>query len=649
MVPEGQFTSTVYGSIKEGRYADAIQLLNFQLQSFPRSRAALSLLGYCYYQTQQFKSAALMYEQLVKVCPGVEEYKVYLAQSLYKAGAYAEATRAAVRVDGEQYAQRLLMLQSAVKYEQDELTACKALLDQCLDPEDPDVVVNYAATAFKEGKFAEARAQYTDAMNTAGYQPELAYNIALCHYRENAHAAALKGVAEVIERGVREHPELGVGSSTDGADMRSVGNSAVLAETYLVEAFNLKAAIEFTMKNPEAAVEALSDMPPRAERELDAVTLHNQALMRMDEEPTDGFRKLTFLLSNPPYPPETFGNLLLLHCRHAHFDLAADILAENAHLTYRLISTELYEYLDAAIMATASPEEAYRKYDELAARHVEGLRRLTKKIQDARLARDNDAIKGALRAYDDALERYVPVLMALARVYWERDNYPAVEKIFRQSGEFCAEHDVWKLNVAHVFFMQENKFKDAIRYYEPIVKKHQEDILSVPAIVLANLCVSHIMTSQNEEAEELMRRIEKEEERAAYTDPDRQTLHLCIVNLVIGTLYCAKGNFEFGISRVIKSLEPYDKKLSMDTWYYAKRCFLALAEQMSKHMLMLKDASLQEIIAFLDAADLHGKAIRTSASAVSPAADSDGGGGTRPTRTVSFEARQLKRIYLRLA
>ncbi len=29
-----------------------------------------------------------------------------------------------------------------------------------------------------------------------------------------------------------------------------------------------------------------------------------------------------------------------------------------------------------------------------------------------------------------------------------------VEKIFRQSAEFCSEHDVWKLNVAHVFFMQ---------------------------------------------------------------------------------------------------------------------------------------------------------------------------------------------------
>lgn len=47
------------------------------------------------------------------------------------------------------------------------------------------------------------------------------------------------------------------------------------------------------------------------------------------------------------------------------------------------------------------------------------------------------------------------------------------------------------------------------RYYDPIVKKASDNLLGVPAIVLANLCVSRIMTSQNEEAEELMRKIEK--------------------------------------------------------------------------------------------------------------------------------------------
>ncbi len=52
----------------------------------------------------------------------------------------------------------------------------------------------------------------------------------------------------------------------------------------------------------------------------------------------------------------------------------------------------------------------------------------------------------------------------------------------------------------------------------------------------------------------------------ALQDPDKPCFHLCIINLVIGTLYCAKGNYEFGVSRIIKSLEPYDKKLETDTW-----------------------------------------------------------------------------------
>ena len=84
----------------------------------------------------------------------------------------------------------------------------------------------------------------------------------------------------------------------------------------------------------------------------------------------------------------------------------------------------------------------------------------------------------------------------------------------------------------------------------------------MPAILLANLCVSYIMTSQNEEAEDLMRKIEKEEERVSYEDASKPTYHLCIVNLVIGTLYCSKGNYEFGISRIMKSLEPFNKKVT---------------------------------------------------------------------------------------
>ncbi len=37
-----------------------------------------------------------------------------------------------------------------------------------------------------------------------------------------------------------------------------------------------------------------------------------------------------------------------------------------------------------------------------------------------------------------------------------------------------------------------------------------------------------------------MRKVEKEEERSMATNPDKQCFHLCIINMVIGTLYCAK-------------------------------------------------------------------------------------------------------------
>ena len=137
-----------------------------------------------------------------------------------------------------------------------------------------------------------------------------------------------------------------------------------------------------------------------------------------------------------------------------------------------------------------------------------------------------------------------------------------------------------------------------------------------------------------------MRTIEKEEERQAAFDNEKPVYHLCIVNMVIGTLYCAKGNFEFGISRIIKSLEPYDKKIGTDTWYYAKRCFLALAETLAKHMIMLKDKNVHEIIAFLEQADQHGANITTVVNATD---ESD-----IAKHNVSYEARQLKKIFLQL-
>ena len=150
------------------------------------------------------------------------------------------------------------------------------------------------------------------------------------------------------------------------------------------------------MKNSAAAREALLDMPPRNEEELDPVTLHNQALMNIEQDPTAGFKKLNFLLNNTPFPPETFPNLILLYCKYQHYDLAADVLAENADLTYKCLSTEDFEFLETFILYQSSQEEAYAKFEQLGNQHIDALRKKTKSIQDARIARDSKAITKAL-------------------------------------------------------------------------------------------------------------------------------------------------------------------------------------------------------------------------------------------------------------
>jgi tetratricopeptide repeat protein 30 len=93
----------------------------------------------------------------------------------------------------------------------------------------------------------------------------------------------------------------------------------------------------------------------------------------------------------------------------------------------------------------------------------------------------------------------------------------------------------------------------------------------------------------------------------------------------------------------MKSLEPY-RKLGTDTWYYTKRCFLSLVENVAKHMIVLRDSVIQECISFLENCELHGKTIRTTAyPTLSEENDAPNG-----RETVTYEARKIKCLLLKL-
>ena len=109
--------------------------------------------------------------------------------------------------------------------------------------------------------------------------------------------------------------------------------------------------------------------------------------------------------------------------------------------------------------------------------------------------------------------------------------------------------------------------------------------------------------------------------------------------MVIGTLYCTKGNYSFGVSRIVKSLEPFQKKLGTDTWFYAKRCTMSLLETLAKHMLVLPDSSYNELLNFLDAVEIHGKKVKTKIDPLGESKEED---------TAAYEAKLIKKLVLKL-
>jgi tetratricopeptide repeat protein 30 len=96
-------------------------------------------------------------------------------------------------------------LQSAIDYEQDQLSSSKAYLDQCSSG-DPDVIVAHGCLHYKEGDYTKAAQSFSEAINSTGNSAVLSYNVALCHYRMKMFGPAMKNITEIIERGVREHP-----------------------------------------------------------------------------------------------------------------------------------------------------------------------------------------------------------------------------------------------------------------------------------------------------------------------------------------------------------------------------------------------------------------------------------------------------------
>jgi tetratricopeptide (TPR) repeat protein len=121
-------------------------------------------------------------------------------------------------------------------------------------------------------------------------------------------------------------------------------------------------------------------------------------------------------------------------------------------------------------------------------------------------------------------------------------------------------------NMGH-YWMSAGEYGKALECYQRVLGTGERNSRLVPDMVIANFCASLIQSDRSDEAEKLMADL-------AVTRPST----LIVVNILVGQLYCLRGDWGFGISRILE----LPSKMDVETWYFVKEIILELCLGMSE-------------------------------------------------------------------
>ncbi|KAA6361067.1 MAG: putative tetratricopeptide repeat protein 30A, partial [Streblomastix strix] len=182
----------------------------------------------------------------------------------------------------------------------------------------------------------------------------------------------------------------------------------------------------------------------------------------------------------------------------------------------------LAKFIRAQSTSLASQEEGYSLFFDLAQKQLDEVKKCNREVQELRGAQSQDQATVILQKQSDSLQRYTGTILATARIFWDQKMYKQTAKVLQQCRDICGDEIAWQLNLAHTLFVQEN-YALAKEMYKKIIERQQlNSILDVTPVVLANLCVCHVMLEENEVGEEIIVRVDKEEERQLMQNPDQQ-------------------------------------------------------------------------------------------------------------------------------
>lgn len=498
-----------------------------------------------------------------------------------------------------------------------------------------DCLFNIASCLASEGNFSGALERLS---NLTNHTKDIKYNIALCLYKQGNYQEALKCVDNLLADCRNEFPELQNTNQDFNIDNPSIQNSLIVLIS------NLHFAILFDLERSNRELEdCLNDIPIGDIGQLDAITLHNQAICSHRNNASGSIEILSFLCNSEQTLADVHRNLLLLHLYYGQIESARKCLRNFPQQIRRQISNDELSFMQIIIEDSSNLSKLRNLLDSL------------------------------LESKSPNYELVETIASYLNDQYWRGNQFETLERFLLQLIKCSNDNSMWRRNLAHTLFMNDTKFKEASEIYEEFLNGEDSKILDVDPIILGNLCVSYVLSGRNGSAERIIRQVETEELKLTISELSnedsisgpidsidilkqihrdqsnncRQPSHLIIINLIIGTLYCVKSNYEFGLTRIFKSLEPVKLKLTTQSWYHVKRCLLSLLDRHSKQMLLIRDDLFKQILSFLIECEKFGLMIEAKSCRL-PVTEGQTNDPIAASNCVAYEARHLRSIVLKI-
>lgn len=535
-----------------------------------------------------------------------------------------------------------------------------------------DLLFNIASCWAAEGLFEKAyniMSKIEDPLNG-----DLQYNKALCLYKQSNFGEALDQVEICLGKCNKIQMEQALGEDQD-----EVENHEKPQRSCLIEAINLKTAILAELKGSWSIAKQCHDQLPVKELELlDSISLHNQAVCDHINDIHSSIDKLSFLCELPnqrdkievddaivTVPDESYLNLLILYALSGPTEASQEFLRNNRGQLERKVPKELLQFLSIRLENANSDEVIYGKLDRL-------LNKMVETFQESIEAKHSKTVVEQRKKLISSLVSYQGSML------WDGGHYQLLGRLLARVKPMLADNELWKTNLAHTIFMQDTRYDECTQLYESLKEKvDPNSLLEVDADLLSCLCVAYVLKGRNGDAEALIKNVEAEEleELASRADQsgfaglpynkggrdndtdvaDRfETSHLCRINLCIGTLYCVKNNYKFGLMRMFKSLEPLDSNLNSENWLHVKRCILALLDGHCKQMIWANDDILNLVVSFLKQCEEYGVQVEArrlgwpTMSTNNFATNRDHLDQFHGRNSVTYEARYLLSIVLAL-